>query len=379
MTVDMTFFPVDNGDMTLVALESGRNILIDINIRSDADDPDGDAPDVATQLRDKLPRDGQGRLYVDAFLLSHPDQDHCRGLENHFHLGPPDTWSKDDDKILIREMWSSPIVFRRASRDHTLCEDAKAWNVEARRRVKYYRDGHPVTDGERILILGEDEDGKTTDLTAILVKIDDTFSRVNGAEDESLVARLLAPLPINDDEEKLSKNKSSTILQLALAADGEPEKCLFLTGGDAEVAIWERLWQRHAHTPEVLAYHVLLTPHHCSWHSLSYDSWSDKGEDAQICQAARNALSQAKPGATLVASSKPVVGDDNDPPCIRAKREYDEIADDCDGKFECVGDNSPKALEIEVGPNGPKLRAKKLAAAAIVSSGVVGSQPVGHG
>ena len=33
MTVDMTFFPVDNGDMTLVALESGRNILIDINIR----------------------------------------------------------------------------------------------------------------------------------------------------------------------------------------------------------------------------------------------------------------------------------------------------------------------------------------------------------
>ena len=83
-------------------------------------------------------------------------------------------------------MWSSPIVFRRASRDHTLCEDAKAWNVEARRRVKYYRDGHPVTDGERILILGEDEDGKTSDLTAILVKIDDTFSRVNGAEDESL-------------------------------------------------------------------------------------------------------------------------------------------------------------------------------------------------
>ena len=37
------------------------------------------------------------------------------------------------------------------------------------------------------------------------MKIDDTFSRVNGAEDEKPVVRLLAPLPINDDEEKLSK------------------------------------------------------------------------------------------------------------------------------------------------------------------------------
>lgn len=379
MAADMTFFPVDNGDMTLIALESGRNLLIDINIRVDADDPDGDAPDVATLLRDKLPRDEQGRLYVDAFLLSHPDQDHCRGLVNHFHFGPPGEWSEDADKILIREMWSSPIVFRRASRDHTLCEDAKAWNKEARRRVQYYRDGYPAVDGERILILGEDENGKTDDLTAILVKIDDTFSRVNGAEDDSLLARLLAPLPITDDEEKLSKNKSSTILQLAMAADGEPEKCLYLTGGDAEVAIWEALWQRHAHKPEVLAYDVLLTPHHCSWHSLSYDSWSDKGEDAEICQEARNALSQANPGATLIASSKPVVDDMNDPPCIRAKREYEEIAGDCGGSFECVGDSSSKVLEIEIGPNGPKLRGKRLAAAAIVGSGVIGSQPVGHG
>jgi len=379
MAAELVFYPVDNGDMTLVALESGRNILIDINIRADADDPDGDAADVAEQLREKLPRDAQGRLYVDAFLLSHPDQDHCRGLVNHFHLGPPSDWSEKDDKIMIREMWSSPIVFRRADRNHTLCEDAKAWCTEARRRVKYYRDGNPATDGQRILILGEDEDGKTDDLTAILVKIDDTFSVVNGAADDSLVARLLAPLPINDDEEKLSKNKSSTILQLTLAADGEPENCLFLTGGDAEVAIWEGLWQRHAKNPDVLAYDVLLTPHHCSWHSLSYDSWSDKGEDAQICWEARNALSQAKPGATLIASSKPVKDDDNDPPCIRAKREYVEIAEDCSGSFECVGDSSPKAVAIEVGPNGPKLRGKRLAAAAIVGSGVIGSQPVGHG
>jgi hypothetical protein len=42
-----------------------------------------------------------------------------------------------------------------------------------------------------------------------------------------------------------------------------------------------------------LAYDVLLAPHHCSWHSLSWDSWSDYGEDAEVSSDARNALGQA--------------------------------------------------------------------------------------
>jgi len=379
MSAKITFYPVGNGDMTLIELESGRFVLIDINIRTAADDPDGDEPDVAAALRKRLPRDTNGRLYVDAFLLSHPDEDHCRGLRKHFHLGGPDDWSKADDKILIREMWSSPIVFRRAGRNHTLCADAKAWNQEARRRVKHYRDGKAAADGQRILILGEDEDGKTDDLQGTLIKIDETFSRINGQEDESLVSRLLAPLPVNDDEEKLSKNKSSAILNLSLSGGGEPDKCRFLTGGDAEVAIWEALWGRHADDPEVLSYHLLLTPHHCSWHSLSYDSWSEYGEDAEVCEDARSALSQAKSGATLVASSKPVADDDSDPPCIRAKLEYDDVAERCGGNFKCVGDTSPETLQIEVGPNGPKVTAQRLAAATVMGSGAIGRQPVGHG
>ena len=86
MNAKITFFPVDNGDMTLVELESGRTILIDTNIRAAADDPDDPTRDVAKDLRDRLKRDDQGRLYVDVFLLSHPDQDHCSGLDKHFHL-----------------------------------------------------------------------------------------------------------------------------------------------------------------------------------------------------------------------------------------------------------------------------------------------------
>lgn len=118
MTATISFFPVGNGDMTLVETEEGRKILIDMNIRANADNPDDDTPDVAAKLRDKLSRDTERRLYVDALLVSHPDEDHCRGLREHFHLGPPDDWSKNADKIFIREIWSSPMVFRCASRHH---------------------------------------------------------------------------------------------------------------------------------------------------------------------------------------------------------------------------------------------------------------------
>src|ERR1700676_2718207 len=107
ITATIEFFPVGNGDMALLTLESGRTILIDVNIRAAADDEDdAETIDVAKLLKARLERDAERRLYVDAFLLTHPDEDHCRGLTRHFHLGPQEDWSKKDDKILIREMWS---------------------------------------------------------------------------------------------------------------------------------------------------------------------------------------------------------------------------------------------------------------------------------
>jgi hypothetical protein len=51
-----------------------------------------------------------------------------------------------------------------------------------------------VGDGDRILILGEDTDGKTDDLGEILVKLDELIKKVNGNAEEWMEARLLGPL-----------------------------------------------------------------------------------------------------------------------------------------------------------------------------------------
>ncbi|MBV6623157.1 MAG: metallohydrolase [Rivularia sp. (in: Bacteria)] len=388
MVATLNFFPVDNGDMTLIELESGKTILIDVNIRGAADDSNDSTPDVARMLRSKLKPDSQGRLYVDVFLLSHPDQDHCRGLEKHFHLGSPDTYRKSEDKIFIREIWSSPMVFRRASRTLTLCEDAKAFNTEARRRVKYFRENYfaGVGDGNSIQIMGEDENGKTDDLGHILVRVGELVTEVNRVADSGMTARLLGPLPKFDNEEQeeaLAKNRSSVILRFDLKSGINHAACRFLAAGDAEVAVWERLWIEHYQHPDWLQYDILQTPHHCSWRSLSHDSWSESGRQAKVSEYARQALSQGRYGAVIVASCKPISANDSDPPCIGAKREYEAIAKNVSGSFQCTGEyptkTSPRIMEFEIGRYGTRLKSLMMGDLSSRSPVIITQQPQSHG
>lgn len=335
MNALITVFPVGNGDMILVELQSGRTILIDVNIRQTGDG----LPDVGKELRARLNRDGQGRPYVDAMLLTHPDQDHCRGLQENFHLGPLSSYPTPKEgevaKVVIREMWSSPMVFRRKQRHETLCSDADAWKEEARRRAKLIKAGHVAGDGDRIQVLGKDEDNRTDGLEAVLVETGGTIARVNGAVDGTFSGHLLAPMPKGTDEEEetRSKNNSSVIVRLSIACGHTANACRYLVGGDAEVSIWERVWKNNKHAPGVLQYNLMQAPHHCSWRSLSWESWSDTKGKAKASTDARSALGQALSGASIIASSKEVSADDSDPPCIGAKREYEAILKPVNGAF----------------------------------------------
>ncbi|HEV2950433.1 MAG TPA: hypothetical protein VGX70_23840 [Gemmataceae bacterium] len=390
MSTTTTCFPVGNGDMTLICLgdKAGTTILIDCNIRAAADDPDDDTRDVAKDLRDRIKRDSKGRPFVDAFLNTHPDADHCRGAKKHFHLGPVKDYADDkkpdkEKKILIGEIWSSPIVFRRASKEHTLCEDAEAFQKEAIRRVLLAREKNcaGIESGDRVLILGEDIDGKTDDLRGILVKLDEVFDRVNGTHNQLFKARLLAPLPVSDDEDEedqLGKNHSSVVLNIELADTSERKTVKnFLIGGDADVLIWEKLWEKHEKKPEVLAYDSMLTPHHCSWHTLSHDSRTDLGDDAQVSAHAKSALSQIRQGGYIIASSCPIKDDDCDPPCHAAKLEYESIVEGAEGEFLCTDEypteSEPAPLELVIadGKLTKSVRSAALHAPAILTSGMI--------
>ncbi|MDK9406414.1 hypothetical protein [Klebsiella pneumoniae] len=378
MTAKLCFFPVGNGDMTLIQTEDGKNILIDCRIR------DGEEhPDVRSQLREKLSRDSEGRLFVNLFIWTHPDSDHCDGVSDHFHLGKPENWSEKSDKIFINEIWSSPIVFRRHhAQNHPLCDDAIALNTEVKRRVNLYKEkGYLDGVGNQVLVLGKDENGKTDDIPYIRLELYNTTIYINGEASSVFQARLLGPSPkkdLDELEDKLGKNHSSVIINFELKGDNKT--AYFLSGGDAEVVCWEGVKDRLSDKNEMswLDYDILQTPHHCSWHSISHDSLSQKGDDAKTSEKAMEVFNRAKQNAFIISSSKTIEDDEKDPPAYRAKEEYEKITDDKNGQFLCVSDHKKNGknvpLEIEISSNGIKKIAASTLGMAESSNTVVNRQ-----
>ena len=84
-------------------------------------------------------------------------------------------------------------------------------------------------------------------------------------------------------------------------------------------------------------------------------------------------------GATILASSFPIEDDDDDPPCIRAKREYQLILKPGRGAFVCLADEpDAEPLELTVSRYGPKPSRRRMAGFAALGTGV-GSEALGHG
>jgi len=99
-------------------------------------------------------------------------------------------------RIFIRELWSSPMVFARGQVEQT-CDDALAFTAGGQTAVEVNR--------TRSLLVWPREIGfwysakmrmaRPTDLGPILVKIDDVFSKINGSHNLLFRPQLSRALP----------------------------------------------------------------------------------------------------------------------------------------------------------------------------------------
>ena len=110
------FYPVGNGDYDLITIGGvNKKMMFDCNFRQKAEENDEMFDVINDLLTNELASKKCGLPFLDAFLLTHPDQDHCRSFADKFYLGDPDAVSqtaKDNKKILIGELWYSPRVLR---------------------------------------------------------------------------------------------------------------------------------------------------------------------------------------------------------------------------------------------------------------------------
>ena len=324
MSDKITFFPVGNGDMTLITLENSTNIMIDCNIKEKAADETTDDFDCQQWLMDNLPQNKDGVRMLDAFILTHHDIDHCRNAENYFNLCKPD--SLNDEKIFVKELIVAPKLI--TVKEGDLGNDsAKKLRKEAKRRLALYTDSDDSAsdDGNRIQIIGYSS--TLTDYNDLITPAGKKIDKINGKKHVNFEVFVLGPVKKDNDDESAEINDTSIVLKLSFIKT--TNTVVMIAGGDETCDNLVDIINKNSD----LKFDILIATHHCSWHSIS----NEDSKDGKPHRTISDFLEKSKVNAHIIASSKPIKKDDDNPPSYRAKNEYKRHIS-TDDRFYCLGE-----------------------------------------
>jgi len=342
----MMFWPVGTGDSTTIVVDEAHVVQVDLHDMAQADRDGAVVMPVVDDLAACLPKRG-GRPYLAVFVLTHADQDHCRGFADLLTA------------VTIGELWATPRLWREyEDADAVICADARAFQEEAERRVRATRAavgrGEQPASGDRILVVGYDTDREEhayADLPAeYLIGPGHVVTALDG-EDMSSVFEAFIHAPFADDC-AAARNETSLALQVTLKDPAGSDGRVLLLGDLAHDTIMKIFTYSEEHQREDrLAWDVLLAPHHCSQHVMY--------RDGEVQQDILDAFGRhAREDAVIVASSMPVPSRNDpgdNPPHAKAKARYLQIVDDS-GHFICTGEwpdaDHPKPIVFGLGTYG---------------------------
>ena len=337
------FWPVGTGDSTTVTVNPDTALHVDLHHLASSNDDDDPHTPIVDRLKQLLPK-RDDEPYLATFVLTHPDEDHCLGFADLLQ------------EVSIGELWFSPRIFREYKKD--LCDDAKAFQKEAKRRVKktIAKKGN-TSSGDRVRIIGyddllEEEEFKDFPRDRLTVP-GNAITDLDGAN-HAAEFRAFVHAPFKDDATG-DRNDCSIALQIRLIDDPGVGAGLFL--GDHCYPTIKRIFERSK--ADDLEWNVMLAAHHCS-KSAMY--WKDDGDDDEVLkQDILDAMEKAElqPGY-IVASSEPIPASNkkgDNPPHAKAKQRYEEITND---EFLCTQEHpdkdSPQPIVFEMSTDGLRYR-----------------------
>ncbi len=364
------FYPVDNGDNTLIKLHNGITIITDCQMRSTGKNSDDiEIFNVKKDLISELNKDSNGIPYVDLFILTHPHQDHCLGFETNFHVGSIDSYNdKNKEKIIIGELWVTQKVF-----SNDFSGNANVIRAEANRRIRVFNENRNNSniEGNHIRIIGYNSDDKTVD--GLHYVPGQTINIFNGKASEYLDLFIHSPFK---DSLKLStadndENIGSVVYQaqFRIEKSGDVEAAVFIAG-DADHYVFEKIIEvtEQNNKKEKLEWDLFLAPHHCSWSFFNDTQGEDKEE---AVESSTKFLNYKTKNGIIVTSSKVIKDNDNNPPSYKAKKEY--IKSVGEENFYNTSSNEdvkcPKPLKFKIAKGGiTKVIGTKTGSSAIVSN-----------
>ncbi|MEU3626691.1 hypothetical protein [Amycolatopsis coloradensis] len=299
---------------------------VDLRDMAKSDVEDNPETPVVDRLVDALPTNEDGDPYLAVFALTHADQDHCLGFAELL------------DRVTIGELWATPRLWREYEQDpdEKLCDDAKAFQNEAERRVaavlKAVAEGREPDSGDRVMVFGYD----TEHTRHAYDELPEEYKSGPGKsitvlDGQSCEGRFHAFIhaPFADDCAS-ARNETSLAMQITLT-DGSGQSGRMLLFGDlAHDTIMKIFDTSEAKQHEqYLEWDLLLAPHHCS-KKVMYISDFD-GTDV-LQQDVLDAFSRyAADESVIVSSSRVIPARDEpgkNPPHRKAANRYAEIADE---------------------------------------------------
>lgn len=315
------FWPVGTGDSISIVIQDGIVLQVDLRDLNDADNSDSDRIALVDQLAENLPKI-DGKPYLSAFALTHPDLDHILGFEELL------------ERVTIGELWFTPRIF--IENDQDLCDDAIAFKKEAERRVQEtIKAGNDTGSGDRVRVIGYDSLLDTNEFEGFprdrLTIPGHSITEIDGNDYEGeFNAFIHAPFA---EETEGDRNNTSLCMQVVLGDN--PSQGGILLFGDIAYPRIRRIFDttKESGNEDYLKWKVFLAPHHCS-KSAMYQ----KEGDAEVLK--KDMLddldSYQVEGGIIVASSDKIPSRNSsgdNPPHSKAKKRYEEVAD---GGFLCT-------------------------------------------
>ncbi|MFD6286546.1 hypothetical protein [Streptomyces sp. NPDC060205] len=345
----VVFWPVGTGDSTTIVLGEDLVMQVDLRDMKAADEDGAVVAAVIDRLEETLPQPDGKTPYLAVFALTHADSDHCCGFGDLL-----------ESSILIGEIWATPRLWRELSEDKPMCEDAQRFQDEVERRVdatlKAVEDGKEPDSGDRVRIIGYDEDRKLHSYADLPDEYftfpGDVITKLDGTDvADRFEAFVHAPFKDNCAGDR---NDTSLALQVQLKADDATVgRLLFL--GDLAYPIIKMIFENSeaAGNADRVEWDVLLSPHHCSKKAM-YAKGGD-GEEELKQDLLDQLQTYASPDARVIASSLPFRDKDekgNNPPHLLAREAYESITDYevlCTGEYPSKEEPRPVVFALEPG------------------------------
>ncbi len=322
----LKFYPVDNGDTTIISLTDETKILIDCKIREEKESSDGNRIyDVKKDLLSLLRKENE-ISHLDLFIVTHPDKDHLLGFDKNFYKGDPSKYNDENrktDEIIIDELWITSMAFNSVTND-----EAKSLKKEAERRRKLWDENYPekIKPGNRIRMIGYDGDKKFENVPNSIPG--EILNKINGKTIDNFEFFIHSPFKkslISATAEK-DKNYSSIVMQARFKINQSDSNwsCFFLFGGDADHNIWAEILKKSEanNNKEKLNWDIIMSPHHCSWTFFNDVPYADPAENKTPKASSLKILDYRRDGGRVITSCKVIVNNDDNPPHYQAKQQY---------------------------------------------------------